>query len=176
MAKKKRDPIKLPEKDRTPLRKYEFDSMIKMFSLLGDSMDTLDNLKNRLKIIPKADFRLNMAISLLRSTLQDISGTIPTKQLMKLKNVGKEMDFRLVPTLAPLPNKAIFDLDDFRTIVDYSRTGECSMCVRLTKEERAECPLFQTLCAIAPMDFYDDDGRTCSYAVAQWKSKMEEEK
>ena len=154
------------EKDCERMTRREFEAMRCLLGAVSYIAHASDDLQKRLESIPAGRKRLAMAKGAVNAVANDIIGTMTVAQCKQMENTMKDMDMRMVPKMSPSCKNVIMTADHAKTLVDSAK-AKCALCAASGDEIR-ECPLYQTLEAVVPLENYGD-GLICPYVLAEWE-------
>lgn len=164
---KERKPYLLPADQMERLTRTEYQNMIFLLHSVSICNYALEEMPKRIECIPNGTARLKMAMGQLRAIVDDLMGTVPDKQVLKIRGTVKDMEIRIVPKMTKRSvGSLLISTDDMRVLVNHAK-AECRMCV-MDGEEARKCPLQQTLSALLPLENYGD-GTLCPYNLADWE-------
>lgn len=147
------------------LNRTEMNSMNWMLAAVNAVAYAQTDLAERMKMIPDGPKRMNDTLEMLRSVTNDLIGTVPLKQCVRIKNTMHDMELRLVPKMAAKDVRVVLSKDEAKDLVDSAQ----ELCKTCTKdgEECKDCQLYKVLTAVLPLDDYGL-GLLCPYNMAGW--------
>ena len=102
-----------------------------------------------------------MAVGGLKAVGDDIVGTIPAKQARQIQNTFSDNELQFRPKMSPDSKNMVVDREIMEELLQMTKS-ECNECAK-DDEECRECPLYQILTAIAPLEDYGN-GFLCPYS------------
>ena len=157
----------LPEEDCERLNRKQMGAVLRMYNLLSDESYFSEDMVPRLECIPNGVRRMHMALGMMKSIVNDITGTIPVQQCKRIQSTMNDYESRLVPKYTPTHTSIVLGKDQGKALIDFAR-AECKTCVK-DSEECRKCPLYILLEAVIPCDDYSEFGSMlCPYSNSTW--------
>lgn len=156
----------LPERECIRVTRQEMNACKLLTSLVSVTAYAVDDLRERLKVVPDGQDRMESALAAIDSLLRDICGTINIRQARQLLNAATEMEIRLVPKMTPDNTRMQMDKDEYKDLIDCARE-KCKFCTE-DGESCKGCRLYGILLEKIPLDDYGD-GISCPYAYKEWE-------
>ena len=159
----------LPEKDCEYLKKHEFNAVRWGLAAVNSIAYGQEDLAERLECIPNGKLRWRLMLGHLRSLMNDLLGTTPTKQCKSIRNEMSDMKLQMVPKTMITKDRVVVDVSDISYIVYHAKRDMCVACLG-TEEEYRKCEMFKILQGICPTEEVGDRS-TCPYWKDDWWDK-----
>lgn len=159
----------LPEDEQKRLNRSEMQAIRWSLAAVNSCAYAKDDLAQRLQMIPDGVNRWATMLEMLRGLLNDLIGTVPTKQCLNIKHTLDDMELRMVPKFTPKDGRVCMGIDDLSYIVKEAKRDICIGCV-YTGDECRQCKLYNILEAIAPCEDWGGS-YICPYSKEDWWQK-----
>lgn len=151
--------------DAWNMTRKEKQSLTFLMNMVSGLVYSKDDLSERLERIDGGKEMMEALADGGQKLLTEVRKTIPEPQRKSINNTALDYEMRLVPKLTPIGQNIIIQKDDMRTLVDAAQI-KCRECVDSDEESR-QCPLFQLLVRVLPLDSYEGT-MLCPYNMAVW--------
>lgn len=159
------DRVWMDPKDCVRMRRSEFEAMRMMIGALRFIEYAVEDLKDRLDMIPDGKQRMADGMKMLNDAVEDLIGTMTVEQCRQVRNTQSDMVLKLMPKLAQNSPNVLWEKEIARGLIDVARE-KCKGCVE-DGTSCQQCPLYKVLTAISPMEDYNE--LQCPYSLAEWE-------
>ena len=162
-----KQPLVLPESDCVRLKKSEMASLKILLTMQSVATDVLEDLTERLGMVPRGRQRVASGVGLLKSALLDVIGTMPINQGRQLQGTMNDYKVQIVPKMTPLDRgNIVLSKDQAVALLEMAK----EKCIDCTEDGYScrKCELYKIMEATTPLDDYGN-GMSCPYTLVKWR-------